>query len=336
MTVDAASAGARAAGAAPAGPVLVVAVLGVAHGSLFVRLADLPALAVTAWRLTLATLIVFVARLAWRAYAVRRDGGVPAPSAAESPADPAARRRARLQATVCGVLLALHFAGWISSLSYTTVVQSVMLADTTPVWVLLFGWAVLGRRPAARQWWALMLAFAGAAVLTLPIFRGVVETPAAAANTLLGNSLAIGSAVVLGAYLLIAEAAQRTLRFGEFVQHVYGVAAGVAWLLAIGTGTVATWQVADYGPQAWWALLGIAAVSQCLGHGGFNYAVRHLAPAVVSLAVLGEPVIAGILAWVFLGEVPGPLLYVGGALVLAGVALAVWPSRTPVANLPAE
>lgn len=270
----------------------------------------MPALAVTAWRVTLATLIVWLARAVWHRFR-------PAP-AAESYLTRDVLR-ARWQATACGLLLALHFATWITSLGYTTVAESTLLADSTPVWVLLVGWVVLGRRPQPRQWAALLLAAAGIVVLV----GGEIS-----AGISLGNLLAVASAVFMALYLLVAEAAQRVLRFGQFVAHSYAVAAVVAWVLVLATGTSAAWQVDHIAPASWGALLGVAVVSQCIGHGGFNYSVRSVPPAVVSLTILGEPVIAGLLAWGLLGEVPAAAFYPGAALVLAGVGLAAWPAKS--------
>jgi len=45
--------------------------------------------------------------------------------------------------------------------------------------------------------------------------------------------------------------------------------------------------------------------------------------SVVAVALLAEPVGATILAWAILGEAPGPATVVGGAIVLAGVYLAI-------------
>ena len=297
-------------GPLPPGLVLAVALLSVSFGGLFARWAAMPALAVTAWRVTLATLIVWVARLVWQRFH-------PAPVAESYLA--ADVLRARWQATACGLLLALHFATWITSLGLTTVAESTLLADSTPVWVLLIGWAVLGRRPQPRQWAALLLAAAGIVVLV----GGEVS-----AGISLGNLLAVASAVFMAVYLLVAEAAQRVLRFGQFVAHSYAVAAVVAWTLVLFTGTSAAWQVGQISSNSWGALVGVAIVSQCIGHGGFNYSVRTLPPAVVSLTILGEPVIAGLLAWGLLGEVPAVAFYPGAALVLAGVGLAAWPAKS--------
>ena len=296
------------AGPLPPGLILAVALLSVSFGGLFARWAAMPALAVTAWRVTLATIIVWVARAVWHRFR-------PAPAA-----EPHLTRdvlRARWQATACGLLLALHFATWITSLDLTTVAESTLLADSTPAWVLLIGWMALGRRPQSRQWVALLLAAAGIVVL----IGGDVST-----GVSLGNLLAVASAVFMGLYLLLAEAAQRVLRFGQFVAHSYAVAAVVAWVLVLATGTSAAWQVAHIPLASWGALLGVAVVSQCMGHGGFNYSVRSLAPAAVSLTILGEPVIAGLLAWGLLGEVPAATFYPGAVLVLAGVGLAAWPA----------
>ena len=298
----------------PPGLVLAVALLSVSFGGLFARWAAMPALAVTAWRVTLATFMVWGARAVWHWFH-------PPP-----PAEAYVARevlRARWQATACGVLLALHFATWITSLGLTTVAESTLLADSTPVWVLLIGWAALGRRPQARQWAALVLAAAGIVVLVGGRLSNGIS---------LGNLLAVSSAVLMGLYLLFAEAAQRVLRFGQFVAHSYAVAAVVAWALVLVTGTSAAWDLPAIQPVSWAALFGVALVSQCIGHGGFNYSVRSVAPAVVSLTILGEPAIAGLLAWGLLGEVPSPAFYPGAALVLAGVGLAAWPARAAVSS----
>jgi len=297
-------------GTLPPGLVLVVALLSVSFGGLFARWAAMPALAVTAWRVTLATLIVWLARALWHRFR---------PPATVEPYLTHDVLRARWQATACGVLLALHFATWITSLGFTTVAESTLLADSTPVWVLLIGWMALGRRPQPRQWAALVLAAAGIVVL----IGGEIS-----AGISLGNVLAVASAVFMALYLLLAEAAQRVLRFGQFVAHSYAVAAVVAWALVLATSTSAAWNVAQIPSSSWAALFGVAVVSQCIGHGGFNYSVRSLPPAAVSLTILGEPVIAGLLAWGLLGEVPAAAFYPGAVLVLAGVGLAAWPTQS--------
>jgi drug/metabolite transporter (DMT)-like permease len=69
-----------------------------------------------------------------------------------------------------------------------------------------------------------------------------------------------------------------------------------------------------------------------LGHTGMNWALKFLPAYVVNLTVLGEPVGATVLAALLPGirEVPPRVTFVGGALVLAGILLAL--SRTTTSS----
>jgi drug/metabolite transporter (DMT)-like permease len=81
--------------------------------------------------------------------------------------------------------------------------------------------------------------------------------------------------------------------------------------------------VAEYRPQDWLVFLGLAAVPMMLGHTGINYALGYLPAYVANLASLGEPVGATLIAWALpaIREVPQPMTFLGGALVLGGIAL---------------
>ena len=79
--------------------------------------------------------------------------------------------------------------------------------------------------------------------------------------------------------------------------------------------------------QTWLAMGAMALVSQLIGHGGYNWSLRHLQPAFVSVALTGEPVIAALLAWWLLGERPTAGTAAGGLLVLLGIVLAARAAR---------
>jgi len=67
----------------------------------------------------------------------------------------------------------------------------------------------------------------------------------------------------------------------------------------------------------------LALVPQLVGHTTYNWALRYLPASLVAIATLGEPVGSTILAYLFLQEDPGWLKVYGGALILAGIWLAV-------------
>jgi drug/metabolite transporter (DMT)-like permease len=275
--------------------VLAVALLGVSHGAIFARLADAAPLAIAAWRLGIACLVVVPAALA---------------------AGPAARPGPRPLALAAGAgaLLALHFATWIASLEYTTIARSVLLVSTAPIWVATIE-AALGRgAPARAMLLALAAAIAGAAIVGSEGFGNAAST---------GDALAIAGAIAMAGYLLLSRAAQAALPFRAYLGCAYGTAALLLWIAVLATGTQAT----GFGAGTWWALAGMAFISQLMGHGGYNWALRHLQPLFVSIALVGEPVLASLLGWWLLGEQPGWRTAAGGVLILAGIALAARAGR---------
>lgn len=280
---------------ATAALVLSCALVGVSFGSIFVRMADAEPLAVAVWRMTLAACLVSLP--AWLTLPRQRPS-----------------LRPLCAAMAAGGLLALHFATWISSLQFTTVANSVLLVNTAPVFLVALLW-LAGTRPAAGTLAGVGLAALGAVILGLPSLDD--------AGTLLGNLLALAGAVCMAGYLLLAREAQRALSYLPFVSLAWCSAALVLWV-AVLAGDV---QWSGFEPKTWWMLAGLALVSQLIGHGGYNWSLRILPPAVVAIALTGEPVVAAVLAWLMLEEVPGPATVAGGALVMAAIVLVVRSER---------
>jgi len=277
--------------------VLAAALVGVSFGSIFVRLAAAPALAIALWRMTLASAVVLPAALA--------SGGI----------RPATSGRAMALAAAAGGLLALHFGSWMTSLLFTSVANSVLLVNTAPIFVALLSWISGRDRPTSRTWAAVVLATAGAAVIT--------SGGPSDATSLIGNLLAVGGALAMAGYLLLAREAQRVLAYLPYVAVAYGTAAAVLWAAVLISGT----QWHSFPPQTWAVLAAMAVVSQLVGHGGYNWSLRHLQAAFVSIALTGEPVLASLLAWWLLDEPIGARTALGGVLVLSGIVVAARARR---------
>ena len=277
--------------------VLAAALVGVSFGSIFVRLAAAPALAIALWRMTLASAVVLPAALA--------SGGI----------RPATSARAMALAAAAGGLLALHFGSWMTSLLFTSVANSVLLVNTAPIFVALLSWISGRDRPTSRTWAAVVLATAGAAVIT--------SGGPSDATSLIGNLLAVGGALAMAGYLLLAREAQRVLAYLPYVAVAYGTAAVVLWAAVLISGT----QWHSFPPQTWAVLAAMAVVSQLVGHGGYNWSLRHLQAAFVSIALTGEPVLASLLAWWLLDEPIGARTALGGVLVLSGIVVAARARR---------
>ena len=74
--------------------------------------------------------------------------------------------------------------------------------------------------------------------------------------------------------------------------------------------------------ETWVWLILLALGPQILGHSSLNWALRYLSATYVTIATLGEAIGSTLLAWWVLGEKPAAWSLVGGALVLAGIAVA--------------
>lgn len=279
--------------------VLGVAIAAVSTGAVFVRLADAPPLVVAFWRCGLATtvLIALFAReclAEWRRM-TRRDAWLLAGT---------------------GLALAVHFAAWISSLSFTSVASSIVIVNTTPLWVALLSPLLSTDRVRARTLAAISLAFVGCVVIGAGDFE-------LSRRALVGDGLALLGAWMSALYMLSGRRLRRTLSLAPYITACYGVAALMLFVFTLVAGdSVLGYSASTYG---WLACL--ALVPQLIGHSSYNYALKYVSAALTSVATLGESVGATILAWIFLHEAPTPQTLVGGVIVLAGMYLAVRGER---------
>jgi drug/metabolite transporter (DMT)-like permease len=278
---------------------MAVAVVAMSWAAPLIRLSSAPPLAIAAWRLTFATVMLAPALAA---SPLRREW---------SALGPAARRIA----VVAGICLALHFASWITSLRLTSVAASAVLVSLSPVFAWAFSRAFLGERPARRQALGIVLAIAGAGVIALGDARH------SGRGALLGDLLALAGAVFGGAYFVIGRRLRADLGLLAYITPVYGVAAVVllAWAAGRHEAFVA------YRPAEWAIFTALAVGPMIVGHGGLNYALRYLPAYTVNVAALGEPVGATLIAWLLpaIAEPPGLPAVAGGILALGGIALAL-------------
>ena len=79
-----------------------------------------------------------------------------------------------------------------------------------------------------------------------------------------------------------------------------------------------------------------AVLGQTVGHGLINASLTWFQPQFVALMLLWEPILGSLLAFLVLGDRPGPAELVGGAVILAGLDLGIVSSRRSGAAGPAS
>jgi drug/metabolite transporter (DMT)-like permease len=273
--------------------VLAAVVVAISLAAIFTKLAEAPGPLIAFWRMVFATALL----APWVAPRIRRSD---------------LRKETLLPTVAAGFFLAVHFASWLSSFAFTTVAASVTIVTTLPLWVALIGWA-MGIRPTRGVFVGLAFALAGGVTIGFGDLAG-------GSAPLLGDGLALIGAWSAAGYFLLGRAAQKrglsTMTYALLVNLFAGVfllplpwAFGVPYL--------------DWPAHTWAWIVAMALVPQLIGHGGLNWANRHLDPTVVSTVTLLEPVGAGILAVLIFGEIPGVGVLIGAPILLFGVALVV-------------
>lgn len=260
-------------------------------------------LAVAAARLSIAALVLLVVA----AVAARRSGSAPPPA------------RAR-ELAVAGFALAVHFGSWIASLQYATVAVSTLLVATTPIWTALFE-ATVQKRKLGRP---TLLAFAGGAAGLAMVVRFDASPPPDPGHPLLGAALALLGGFAMAVYLLLVRRARRTLRTRAVVTRTYAWAAAA---LVVAAAIVHQPPPPIQDVQAWGGILGMALVSQLLGHTALNASLRWFSPSAVAFSTLVEPIAAALLAYALFRESLGPVALAGGAILLASIGMVLNEER---------
>jgi drug/metabolite transporter (DMT)-like permease len=220
-------------------------------------------------------------------------------------------------AIAAGVALAMHFATWITSLSYTSIAASTAIVTTNPVWVALLSWLWFKEKLPRQTLIGTTVALLGG----LFIGFGSSNWTSNGSNPALGNGLALVGAWAATLYILWGREAQRRgLSIGGYVAIAYSTAAVLLIPFPGFFGTAYT----GYPTAVYGCILLSAFIPQLIGHTGFNWAVRWVSPTLVTLVLLLEPVLSSIFGYWIFGEMPGPFVLAGALVLLVGVAIAAF------------
>ena len=270
--------------------ILTVSIVAVSTASILIRLSTSPPMIIAAYRLLFATLMLTPLYIV--------EGGHRSLMALGP--------RRLLTLIAVGFILAVHFASWITSLSYTTVASSVIFVHMDPIIVALLSHLLLGERLSVKRFIGVLIAFLGAIIIGWGDL-GI--------GNLYGDLLSLLGAFALALYLVAGRSLRRSLSLLEYVTPLYATSAA---LLILGC-LIMNIRLYPYPVREYLLFLLIAFIPMILGHTLFNWALRYVEAPVVSVSLLGEPIGASLLALIILGELPPATTILGGAITLLGI-----------------
>jgi len=210
-----------------------------------------------------------------------------------------------------GLVTALHFLFYIASLSFTTIAHSLALVYTAPIFVTIASAWFLHEPIPPRKWLGVFVA-----VIGIGILAGF--EPHLTSRIVIGDLLAIGSAIMYGLYSVAGRSQRKYYPLFTYAGAVYGIAA--LWTLPAAT---LSFTPGGYGLRQIGSVIALGILSSGLGHTLYNAALRRTHATYVNLIATQEVTGGVILGVLLLKEIPSFSSLVGTAVTLLGIALVV-------------
>ena len=221
---------------------LVIGAIAIGFAPIFVRLSEVGPIATGFWRVAIAFPILTLLSL---------GQGYTRPDDKQAPT-----LKDYLWLLFSGVLFGGDLATWHLSIQYTTIANSTLIANFSPIIIALWGWIVLRRPPKKKLVIGLLLAILGIAILIHPSFH-------MDKNIRIGDGLSFITAFFYAGYLLVLNRARK--KFTAFSSMAISTFASMLTLLTITclSGELAIPQT----EMAWIILFALALFAHILGQG---------------------------------------------------------------------
>ena len=255
-------------------PFLVLGVLGIGSSGPIIAKATMPIPTMIFWRNLVGALVMMpfaLARGEWRTKS---------------------QQSAIRWSILAGALLATHFVCFFWAMKLTSVATGTALTATQPIFAAIFIKLAGGHIPK-KSIGGMVIAFFSVVVITGIDFNVSIQA-------FQGDLLAVIGGAVGAAYMIIAANSQKVISTSTFTTVCYLTCAVMIFPVVLVTNSNLT----GFSTSEWILLAGLIIGAQFLGHTLFNFTLKRVSPAVVSLVVFFEVPVSAILAYLWLGQQP--------------------------------
>ena len=200
---------------------------------------------------------------------------------------------------------------WAWSLSQTSVANSTVLRNLTPLFTSLCGWLILKQKFDRQFCWGMLIAIVGAVAIGWDDLQ-------ISSDNFLGDTTALLSALFYAIYLLTVE----DLRLRRSATTILFWRCSFGALLMLPIAMLTGDSLFPTSCLGWILVIALAFVSQVCGQGLLAYSLSKFSSSFVAIVLLLTPITTAILAWLIFGESLGWLNAIAFILVLFGIYIA--------------
>lgn len=278
---------------------MVITILSFSSSSSILRLADTSATTVAFWRMAIAVVL-------WHGWMAIKKVRI--------------TRAQWKRAIVPGVCFGLNITLFFTAITKTSIAHAEFIGGLTPLLVVPIGAKVFGERIAVK---ALAWALVALAGMALVLFNG----PSTNSATLEGDAITFLAVGTWTSYILFTKANRGDMDVTRFMGAISPIA-----LLVIAPLAIARGDMLNVPAHGWIYIATLGLLTGVLSHGLIVFAQHHLPVATISILQVAQPALAVGWAFLLVDERVDVWQVVGGAIVVASLALFVVSARRIEAN----
>ncbi|KAA9014066.1 DMT family transporter [Niallia endozanthoxylica] len=207
-----------------------------------------------------------------------------------------------------GVFLAFHFILWFESLRFTSVASSTVLVTLQPLFAFVGSYLFFKEVISGKALLSCMLAIGGSVIISWGDFY-------VSGTALYGDLLALIACALVTIYFMFGQTVRKRISLITYTFVVYFISTVTLLIYVLLKGE----PLFSYSSKDWIYFILLAIFPTLLGHSLFNWSLKWLNTSTISMAVLLEPVGAGILAYFLLQETITWTQALGSIIVISGI-----------------
>ncbi|MFK4348853.1 drug/metabolite transporter (DMT)-like permease [Paenibacillus sp. RC58A] len=214
---------------------------------------------------------------------------------------------------LAGLFLGLYFLFWMESLVYTSVASSMVILSLQPLFVMMGSYFMFRERANILTILCLIAALFGSIIIAWGDI-GVSK------EALIGDGLSLLGTILVSAYMLAGQKVSHKIDANLYSVIVFFLGGSVMLIYNL----LNNYSLIEYDSSDWMYFFLLAVIPTIFGQYIFNLLLKSMGANTVSVGIIGEPVLAIILAYLFLGEIISVFQFIGGMITLFGMGMYFW------------